>query len=510
MITELYKKLQQGSQVRQTLIAMKEALRGTDAGRERAELISLCGGDFSALTDCLSSEDAKARKNAALVIGELAVPKLLPALWEAYSAEQTRFVRSSYLTAMKNYDYSGLLAQLKQALKRLNALEAQEESRKHLQEERMLLRGLIAAKESVKPHRYTGDGVLSELVLTTNRNHRHVTLEELGACKKKEFNAGVIVQTREPSALFALRTFEEMFFVLPGCRTVPADPEEAARALLAAGLVKYLKERHEENGAPYRFRIEVRGSMTLEKRGVFVRRMAAVLEEAAGGALANATEGYEAELRLIEAGGGGFNVLIKLFTLRDRRFAYRQKTIAAGMRPVNAALCMALADGETRRLSDGRETAFLTENASVLDPFCGAGTMLVERAKRCPAKEMFGLDILEEAIEAARGNTSLAGVKANYVHRDFFTFTREELFDEIVTDMPFTVSDSAERKQELVEIYRRFFPKAAGHLKPDGALLLLTHDRALVRRYGMKEFACVKEFELSMKEGSCLFLLQKL
>lgn len=509
MITELYKKLQKNIEVRQTLIAMKEALRGTAGKRERSELISSCDGDFTALTGCLSAEDAKARKNAALVIGELAVPKLLPALWEAYKEEKTRFVRGAYLAAMKNYDYSGLLTELKQALERVNAEEATEESRGHLQEERMLLRELIAAKESVKPHRYTGDGILSELVLTTNRNHRHVVMEELGACRKKEFGAGVMVQTRQPSELFALRTFEEMFFVLPGGKVVPAEPGAAAKALLAAGLVKYLRERHEKNGAPFRFRIELRSTMTLEKRGSFVRRMAAVLEGETKGALANVTEGYEAELRLIETKDGEFNALLKLFTLRDRRFSYRQKTIAAGMRPVNAALCMALADGQFRQRADGRRVPFLSEDASVLDPFCGAGTMLVERAKRRPVKEMFGLDILEEAIEAARGNTRLADVKANYVHRDFFTFTKEELFDEIVTDMPFTTSESPERKQEIAEIYRRFFSKAAGHLKPDGVMVLLTHDRALVRKYGMEEFVCVKEFELSMKEGSYLFLMQK-
>lgn len=509
MITELYKQLQQNTEVRRTLIAMKEALRGADGKRERSELISFCGGDFKTLTGCLSAEDAKVRKNAALVIGELAVPKLLPALWEAYNAEQTRFVRSAYLAAMKSYDYSGLMPELKQAQARVNALEATQESRGHLQEERMLLRELIAAKESEKPHRYTGDGVLSELVLTANRNHRHVLLEELGACRKKEFAAGAMVQTKEPSGLFALRTFEEMFFVLPGCKAVPAEPAAAAKALVSAGLLEYLRERHEDNGAPYRFRIELRGKMTLEKRGSFVRRMAAVLEEETKGALANVTEGYEAELRLIETKAGDFNVLLKLFTLRDRRFSYRQKTIAAGMRPVNAALCMALADGQLRTLADGSKVSFLAENASVLDPFCGAGTMLVERAKRRPVREMFGLDILEEAVGAARENTRLADVKANYVHRDFFTFTREELFDEIVTDMPFTASENPERQQEIEGIYRRFFGKASGHLKQDGVLLILTHDRALVRKYGIKDFAVVKEFELSMKEGSYLFLLQK-
>ena len=36
--------------------------------------------------------------------------------------------------------------------------------------------------------------------------------------------------------------------------------------------------------------------MPLEKRGVFVKRMAAVLEEGSSGAFANVTENYEFEL----------------------------------------------------------------------------------------------------------------------------------------------------------------------------------------------------------------------
>ena len=504
MVTELYQELERGGQPRSTLAKIREALKGENGAVERDEILSLCGGDFSALAKCFAAEDAKTRKNAALVAGELAVPKLLPLIWEAYSAEETRFVKSAYLEAMKHYDYTGLLPEIKQALSRVNATEVTEESRKHLQEERMLLRELISAKESVKWHRYKGEGIVSDLVLTTNRNHRHVLLKELGTAKKKEFGAGVIVRVREPEKLLLLRTFEEMFFVLPGAQVLSSEPREAAEQLLQAGIVKYLQERHEKNGFPLRFRIEVRGKMPLEKRGVFVKRMAAVLEEGSSGAFANVTENYEFELRLIEAKEGGYRALIKLFTLRDHRFSYRQKAISAGMRPFNAALCMALAD-----FCDEQGAPFFTKDARVLDPFCGAGTMLVERAKRAPVREMVGVDILGDAVDAARINTRLADVSVNFIHRDFFTFIREEPFAEIVTDMPFCVAGDEEKEQEIEELYRRFFERAPELLSADGRMLILTHDRALVRRYALQSFTCIREFELSMKEGSYLFLLRK-
>lgn len=505
MITELYEKLRQEQELRQTLIAIKELLRGADGKRVRDVLMAHCGNDFAALLHCLADADAKVRKNAALVMGELAVPGFLMPLWEAYEKEQTRFVRSAYLEALKKYDYNTLLPQLKKALAQVNAQEANEENRKHLQEERMLLRGLVAAKEQVKPHRYTGDALVSELVLTTNRNHKHILVSELGRCPKKELAAGVMVKITEASRLFLLRTFEEMFFVLPGCKTVPNDPQQAAQALAAAGLADYLKERHQEDGMPFRFRIELRGKMPLEKRGIFVRRMAALLEETSGGALANVTDGYEVELRLIETKEGRFYVLLKLFTLRDHRFAYRQKTISEGMRPFSAAFCMALAKSQM----DLCGQPFFRENAHVLDPFCGAGTMLIERAKCGKVKQMFGLDILQEAVLAAQENTRLADEKAYYMNRDFFTFTMEEPFDEIVTDMPFTVSEDEGKKREIEGIYQKFFRRAAGFLKKDGVLLMLTHDRPLAKKYAQAEFLCIREFELSMKEGSYLYLMQK-
>ena len=35
----------------------------------------------------------------------------------------------------------------------------------------------------------------------------------------------------------------------------------------------------------------------------------------------------------------------------------------------------------------------LKENAQILDPFCGVGTMLIERDIRVPAREKYGIDI---------------------------------------------------------------------------------------------------------------------
>ena len=48
----------------------------------------------------LKNEDAKTRKNAALLLGDLAYQPALSALYEAYETEGTLFVKASYLQAI--------------------------------------------------------------------------------------------------------------------------------------------------------------------------------------------------------------------------------------------------------------------------------------------------------------------------------------------------------------------------------------------------------------------------
>ena len=81
----------------------------------------------------------------------------------------------------------------------------------------------------------------------------------------------------------------------------------------------------------------------------------------------NSTSHYEVELRLVENKAGDFNLMIKLFTYKDPRFRYRREAMSSSIQPVNAALAMKLAQ------------KYLKEGAQVLDPFCGVGTMLIER-----------------------------------------------------------------------------------------------------------------------------------
>jgi tRNA G10 N-methylase Trm11 len=142
----------------------------------------------------------------------------------------------------------------------------------------------------------------------------------------------------------------------------------------------------------------------------------------------------------------------------------------------------------------------------VLDPFCGVGTMLLERNTAVKAKTMYGIDSLGEAIDKARINTKKADVIVNYINRDFFDFKHEYLFDEIITNMPTTGRLMSERA--LSELYQRFFTKAKEHLKDSAILVLYTHNREFVKKFANnRTYRIEKEFEISMMEGTYVFVL---
>lgn len=491
MIRETYEEIANGHEVRQNLSKMRQELK--DAGERSALLYQLCG-DFHVFEELFCHEDPKVRKNVALVAGLLGEKALLKPLMDAYEKEETLFVRSSYLTALSEFDFREYLPQLKQRQQELSEKELTMENKKHITEEMRVLTELILMIEGSKKHKFTGFKKPCEVVLLTNRDHKEKLIELLPeTMNKRTFNAGIIAETEKLRDLSDYRFYEELLFTVPGMKTCPMNPEEAARKMAEAGLFEYLQERHEGNH-PFYFRLEVKSHMPLDKKAVFARKFADELERLTERKMINSTSHYEIEIRLIENKAGKFNVLLKLFTLEDKRFSYRQEVIASSIRPVNAALVMELAD------------SYLKEDAKILDPFCGVGTMLIERHIHRKANTMYGIDLYGDAIEKARENTEAAHQIIHYINRDFFDFRHEYLFDEIITNMPWQTGKTT--KEDINRLYNRFFKKALEHIKKDGHIILYTHNKELVKscaeKYG---YRYEEDWQISQKEGTHVCVL---
>lgn len=512
MIQKIWNKILENENVRQNLSKLRELVKEQ---KNKEECKKLVEENQLVLEKLLESEDAKTRKNVALLVGDLALTSMQMNLWRAYEKEETLFVKSSYLTALQSMDMTAFLKPIKARLQMLTAMEVEETNRKHIREEIQELNKLLISIEGIKKHKFTGWQKSSEVILLANRRHLETVFMEIKqlpdvvTADAKLMNAGIRLKTAALDQLMEVRTWQEMLFLVPGMKTCEKDPAKAAEVIATSKLIEFLEERHKEV-APFYFRVEVKmqtvsanaknreqqEKQTLEAKQKFVKKMVASLEEKSQGKLINSTSDYEIELRLVENKDGKFNVMVKLYTMEDYRFDYRREVVASSIRPVNAALLVQLAK------------EYMIEDARVLDPFCGVGTMLIERQKKIPADTSYGLDIFEEAIEKARKNTEEAGQLVHYVNRDCFTFTHEYLFDEIFTNMPF--AQGRKTPLEIYEIYDKFFETARKLVRSGGVLILYSHDKTYVEKLSYKHgYEILKKEQINVKEDTWLYVLKK-
>ena len=119
---------------------------------------------------------------------------------------------------------------------------------------------------------------------------------------------------------------------------------------------------------------------------------------------------------------------------------------------------------------------------------------------------MYGTDIFGDAIIFARENTEAAGVRVNYIHRDFMDFKHDYLFDEIVTNMPLRGQKS---KQEMDEFYNKFFVKVKEILAKEAVIIMYTNEIGFVKKQLRlhKDFTLLQETCMQPKTDFNLLIL---
>ena len=149
----------------------------------------------------------------------------------------------------------------------------------------------------------------------------------------------------------------------------------------------------------------------------------------------------------------------------DRRFAwvYRPRVTLR----TNIAYCLLIMARPA-----GTET--------VIDPFCGSGTIPIEAAAIFPALRVLASDRSDKAVEGARANATAAGLahRIEFSRLDVFELSRAHApgsIDSIVTDPPMGVRLG--RNMDFLGFYRRFLEQAFVVLKPGGRIVLLTGRR---------------------------------
>jgi predicted RNA methylase len=123
---------------------------------------------------------------------------------------------------------------------------------------------------------------------------------------------------------------------------------------------------------------------------------------------------------------------------------------------------------------------------TVLDPCCGAGTLLVTAARRAaatgggPALRLVGCDLDRAALAAARDNAARRAVPMLLVRADAAALpVADGRVDRLVSNLPFGKRVGSHRGNTA--LYPAFLRSAERVLTADGRIVLLTEDKALLR-----------------------------
>lgn len=482
---EVIEELLKQENTRQNLSRLRSLIKEQECKAQAYELLK---AHDDLLISFLASEDAKTRKNAALLIGDLQISHLADDLFKAYESENTRFVKSSYLTALLQLDIPQLVPKLVDKKKLLEQTEITEENRKHVDEELREINKILIKYNGIKRHTPILEGVRAELLLTTNKLHREIVRRQLPVKETKLHPLGVIVKTDNIRLIMKVRTYRQMYFMINTEGLLSGDEREMASQLWKSDMYDILRRMHREPG-PFYYRIESSAD------GEFQSRLSAALDRLSGGKLINSANNYEIVIKLIQTRDGSYFPCLRLCSVKDDRFTYRKNVLSTSIHPSTAALLVELAK------------PYLKENAQIMDPFCGVGTMLIERKLAVPARDIYATDIYGDAIEMGRENARIAKTGINFIHRDFFDFKHDYKFDELITNMPVR---GKQTRSEMELFYERFFDKAKQILAEGGIIVMYSNEIGFVKKQIRlrPEYKLLQETCILDKKGFYLFVIR--
>ncbi|WPC39870.1 methyltransferase [Clostridium sp. JS66] len=428
------------------------------------------------LADFLKHSDPKVRKNVCGIIGEIGDSKYLEDLYSAYGSEEQLFVKSSYILAIGNCGGVSDAERLKSIFEELIIKEKASKDKnlaakdeKHINEEKRALTRAIAKLSPPKPHKFTGFKNPVPMILTTMNDHFQITLMDLKekSIKGTTVTEGICIEEKDLKKVYECRTFYELLFPLESCSDLELNYKVVADKIIKANIISFLNQCHAgDSNTPFWYRVEFKTTDHSRERSEFVKNLSRELDEISGGNLKNSPSSYEIEIRIIEK-NNLCSAFIKLYTVKDNRFDYREKALAASINPVTAAIVMKNIE------------KWLKPNAKVIDPFCGAGTMLIERAKLKDFKSLTGVDIFNTGIAYAEVNSYLANVNIELKCEDILEFYSRDRFDEMISNMPFESKSGVSSFN--TRLYSEFVNRIPSIVRPGGMVFLYTVEKNLLK-----------------------------
>jgi len=423
----------------------------------------------ASLLKALSLSSPKLRKNAARIMGLLKEEAYAPLLVSALNRETQNYVRPSIIQAIGSIGEKTSIELLKELY---NASDKTAEDKNKADELRSLKNALLK-NETINAYEFSGLKSIREIVLRTMPGFALKLKDQLNklgydAHTTKNNDQDVTVVTNNITEIFKIRTFSSLYFLVE--RKVDLNGKAVFAALSRFGLTSFLKETHVTNFEKIYYRIEIPGtSITQQKRSEYIKEISSYINTMPD--IEDNPFNYQFEL-LIETYSRSCDIYINLKTIKDTRFDYRKNTLPASISPYIAAIVAEYIK------------KYASPSSNILDPFCGTGTMLIERSKSAPYSRLNGVDIKKKAIDFAVENSKLAGINVEYILSDILRYNPKIKYNEIISNMPF--GNRVGTHDANIEIYKGFFKSVKSYLADNAILALYTMEGKLLEATASK------------------------
>lgn len=409
------------------------------------------------LLSLLDDEDSKVRKIAFALFCQDPNPLYRDILLAHYFNEKQRMIRASMIKSLGQYDLSDEMARLEELEAHLIE-ELNSDMSKHAKEELRALRNVLKPYRTLPVHHFTGLNRPVSMILAVPAGHQAALMDELVWLETKKVNMGVQVITDQLDRLYENRLFSHIYF--PLCKVPSIQVEDVVSEKVIHKILRFLDDVHEGDFA-YRFRIAMEDHTQS-------RQIAETLEANSHGRLQNQPYDYEIEIRIRTNKQQEGVIYLRLMTILDPRFTYRQKITSTSLNSQTAALIV-------HYLQD-----YIQTNGRVIDPLCHDATLLIERCQFDHPYLVMGLNMSHEVMEMAKYNADQAGVDIRFVERDIRTFQHQKRFDELLTQLPSIVSE--DQKETVEQLYRRVFKLMPTLLEAHGIAAIYSAESSLMKQ----------------------------
>lgn len=474
---EIVNEILSGENLRANLSTLRAHLKSKEVTdhHEWIDMLHQWGAEENDLIDAimksLENADPKTRKNAALLLGDYnelfgAGDDAPGKIWDTYKADDTRFVKASYIKALSHFDCSAYIDELKDELNKLHSTEMEVEEVKHVRELRAEISKLLEncqAPRKAKPiHPIKKKHVIVvEAEEYINKNIAKFIAESLGE-KTTLLSRGVKASTDRIMTIARLPYYREIWFLIRFKTGKSNQLDKLAESLCDSELLPLL---HEAYGKADEYTFKIENTDDLLSKNAKMIGMA--IEEESGYKLKNVITNPDIYIKMYKKKDGGYAVYGRLPGLGADRFDYMHENLPTSMSPVVAAQMAELI------------MPYTSEGTQIIDPFCGTAALLLARTMGKKPKYVYGIDKYGQAIDIARQNAAAVGADIYFINRDFFDFTSDYMMDEIITEFP--RMENLDRN-EVEEFYRNFFQKAIELTDAGAMLFLLTQEENLIKK----------------------------